>query len=278
MLDREEREPDVLEQRGLERVGPVVLEPGPAERAVLAHAVRAPVELRDDGLALGKDRRVRHIESWISSIVARPVGVPLSSSTTTSSAPSVSMIERASRSVVEAGARGSPLGVPTSSRSRSASRCSDSRFSARSRPTKLATKSSAGAARMFSGRVVLGEHAAFAQDDDPVAHLDRLVDVVGHEDDRLANLLLQAQELVLQALAGDRVDRAERLVHEHQRRVDGQGAGEADALALAARQLGGVALAQARARGRRARAAPPRACACGPGPSRAAAGRSRCCR
>ena len=49
--------------------------------------------------------------------------------------------------------------------------------------------------------------------------------------------LLQAQELVLQALAVDRVDRAERLVHEHQRRVGGQGAGHADALALAAGEL-----------------------------------------
>jgi hypothetical protein len=44
-----------------------------------------------------------------------------------------------------------------------------------------------------------------------------------------------------QALAVDRVDRAERLVHEHERRVGGEGAGDADALALAARELGGVA-------------------------------------
>ena len=32
------------------------------------------------------------------------------------------------------------------------------------------------------------------------AHLDRLVDVVGDEDDRLAQLALQPQELVLQPL------------------------------------------------------------------------------
>ena len=55
---------------------------------------------------------------------------------------------------------------------------------------------------------------------------------------------LQAQELVLQALAVDRVDGAERLVHEHQRRVGGQGAGDADALALAAGELRGVAVAR----------------------------------
>ena len=57
---------------------------------------------------------------------------------------------------------------------------------------------------------------------------------------------LQAQELVLQALAVDRVDRAERLVHEHQRRVGGQGAGDADALALAAGELRRVARAHRR--------------------------------
>ena len=52
---------------------------------------------------------------------------------------------------------------------------------------------------------------------------------------------LQAQELVLQALAVDRVDRAERLVHQHQRRVGGERAGHADALALAAGELRGIA-------------------------------------
>ena len=94
---------------------------------------------------------------------------------------------------------------------------------------------------------VLREHAALLQDRDPVAHLDRLVDVVGDEDDRLAQLGLQAQELVLQALAVDRVDRAERLVHEHQRRVGGERAGDADALALAAGELRRVARRGSRA-------------------------------
>ena len=60
---------------------------------------------------------------------------------------------------------------------------------------------------------------------------------MGHEQDRLGELLLEAQELVLEALADDRVDRAERLVHEHDRRVCGERAGDADALALAAREL-----------------------------------------
>ena len=54
----------------------------------------------------------------------------------------------------------------------------------------------------------------------------------------LRELGLEAQELVLKAVAGDRVDGAERLVHEHQRRVGGDRAGDADALALAAARAG----------------------------------------
>ena len=60
----------------------------------------------------------------------------------------------------------------------------------------------------------------------------------------LRTLRLQAQELVLQPLAVDRVDRAERLVHQHQRRVGRQRPGHADALALAARELRRVAVAR----------------------------------
>ena len=55
--------------------------------------------------------------------------------------------------------------------------------------------------------------------------------------------MLDAQELVLQPRARDRVEGAERLVHQHHRRVGGEGAGEADALALAARELRGEAVA-----------------------------------
>jgi hypothetical protein len=85
--------------------------------------------------------------------------------------------------------------------------------------------------------------AALAEDGDPVAHLDRLVDVVGDEHDRLADVLLEAEELVLEAAADDRVHGPEGLVHEHDRRVHGQGPGHPDPLALAARELVGVAVA-----------------------------------
>ena len=53
----------------------------------------------------------------------------------------------------------------------------------------------------------------------------------------LAKLLLEAQQLVLETLANDRVDRTEGLVHEHQRRIGCQCAGNADPLALTAGKL-----------------------------------------
>ncbi len=74
----------------------------------------------------------------------------------------------------------------------------------------------------------------------------RLVDVVGDEEDRLADLGLEAQELVLEPLTGDRVDRAEGLVHQHHRRVRGEGSGDADALLLTARELGRIAVGDLR--------------------------------
>ena len=78
----------------------------------------------------------------------------------------------------------------------------------------------------------MSELAALLEHGQVVAHRDRLVDVAGDEDDRLADLALEAQELVLEALAVDRIDRAEGLVHQHQRWV-GEGACHAHALALA---------------------------------------------
>ena len=116
----------------------------------------------------------------------------------------------------------------------SATFVSASRFSPRSAPTNSRDEVVGGVREDLARGVVLHEHAALAQDRDPVAHLDRLVDVVRDEYHRLLDLLLQAQELVLQARAVDRVDRAERLVHQHQRRVGGQRARHADALALTA--------------------------------------------
>ena len=92
-------------------------------------------------------------------------------------------------------------------------------------------------------RPELGDLAAVLEHRDEIAHLDRLVDVVGDEQDRLGQLLLEAQELVLEPVADDRVDRPERFVHEHDRRVDREGPRHADPLALAAGQLVRVPIA-----------------------------------
>src|SRR5918998_2620881 len=93
------------------------------------------------------------------------------------------------------------------------------------------------------GGVVLGEEAALLEDGDLVAHLYRLVYVVGDEDDGLLYVLLDAHELVLEPLARDGVNGAEGLVHEHDRGVGGHGAGHPDPLLLPARELRRVAVA-----------------------------------
>ena len=95
-------------------------------------------------------------------------------------------------------------------------------------------------------RVVLRQHATLAENRDPIAHPDRLVDVVGDEDHRLADLAMQAAQLVLQTEPRDRIERAERLVHQQERRVCREGPREPDPLTLPARQLGRVPLGVAR--------------------------------
>ncbi len=138
--------------------------------------------------------------------------------------------------------RGSPRRTMIGcSSSRSRTRPSDRRFRPRSDPDEVLHELAGRIGQDGVGRVVLGQDAAALQDGDAVGHLDRLVDVVGDEDDRLAHLRLQPQELVLQPLAADRIDGAEWLVHQHHRRIGRQRARHPDPLALAAGQGGGIA-------------------------------------
>ena len=132
------------------------------------------------------------------------------------------------------------------SRSAATTGVTASRVSPRSAPTKSATNGDAGEPSTVRRGVVLLEHPALAQDRDPVAEPHRLGDVVGDEDDRLAQLGLQPQELLLQPAPGDRVDRPEGLVHEQHRRVRGQRPGHADPLPLAAGELVRVPASRAR--------------------------------
>ena len=113
-----------------------------------------------------------------------------------------------------------------------------SRLRPRSVPTNRATKSEAGLARISAGGPYCATIPPASEHRHDVAHLDGLVDVVGHEQDRLGEPLLEAQELVLEALADDGVDGAERLVHEHDRRVGGQRPGHARRAAARRRRAG----------------------------------------
>ena len=121
------------------------------------------------------------------------------------------------------------------------------------------------------------DHLAVAQDHDPVAELERLGEVVGDEHHRLADLVVQPDDLVLHVAADQRVEGRERLVEEQHRRVAGERAGQADALLHAAGELVGVAALEA---GRARRGRPPRrpwrgAPSC---PCRGPRGRRRRCR
>ena len=83
------------------------------------------------------------------------------------------------------------------------------------------------------------QHAARPprEHDDPVGQPHRLVDVVGHVEDRLARPLPDRQQLLLHELARLGVERRERLVHQQHGRVDGERPRDADALPHAAREL-----------------------------------------
>ncbi len=81
---------------------------------------------------------------------------------------------------------------------------------------------------------------ARAHHGDAVAEQDRLVDRVGDEHHGLALVLHDAQQLLLQHLAGLRVERGERLVHQHDVRIDRERAHQADALLHAAGELVGI--------------------------------------
>ena len=83
-----------------------------------------------------------------------------------------------------------------------------------------------------------------AQHQDALAQEDRLLDVVGHDDGRQPGLLAQLHRQPLQVLAGQRVQRGERLVHQQQVGLLQQAAGDGRALALAAADLAGVLVPQ----------------------------------
>ena len=151
-----------------------------------------------------------------------------------------------------------PVGVDAADRARPWRRCARPRAAAAGSAWKRQRAVAAVAPDEVGHEVVdrvgeqvgrrgdLREVAADLEHRHLVAELDGLVDVVGDEDDRLAEIALQAQELVLELLAHHRVDGAERLVHQHHRRVGREGTGHPDALLLATGELRRVALGERR--------------------------------
>ncbi len=74
-------------------------------------------------------------------------------------------------------------------------------------------------------------------DDEPRGEENRLFDRVGDEEHHLAGAMPDVEDQLLDLLAGQRVERAERLVHQQYLRVGGERAGDADALLHAAGEL-----------------------------------------
>ena len=81
---------------------------------------------------------------------------------------------------------------------------------------------------------------AVAHHRDPVGHRQRLALVVGDQDRGGTRFAQGRPDVVAQLHAQRGVERAERLVQQHQRRPRGQRPGQSDALLLAAGELGGV--------------------------------------
>ena len=76
--------------------------------------------------------------------------------------------------------------------------------------------------------------APAVHDHDMVGHVHGLLLVVGHEDRRHVGLVVESSQPDAQLLADARIEGAEGLVEEEDRRLDGQGASEGHALPLTA--------------------------------------------
>src|SRR5882724_5639481 len=74
----------------------------------------------------------------------------------------------------------------------------------------------------------------------PVAEVDRLIQIMRHKQRRGAAVFDEAGDFVLQLLAGERIQRAERLVHQEDARLLRQATGDLYALLHPAGKLCGV--------------------------------------
>src|SRR5699024_9100642 len=83
---------------------------------------------------------------------------------------------------------------------------------------------------------------AWLQDQNAVAKLDGLIDVVGDYDDGLAKLRLDIDQFVLQTRTSNRVYCTERLIHEHDWWVSCETTRNTNTLLLTTRKLTGEAI------------------------------------
>ncbi len=86
------------------------------------------------------------------------------------------------------------------------------------------------------------DQATVPKDGNARADLDGFVQIVRHEHNRLAQALLNFEQIILKLAADQGIERAERLVHQQNLRVGRQRARQTDALLHAPGQLGGVAV------------------------------------
>ena len=105
----------------------------------------------------------------------------------------------------------------------------------RRRPAR-STIGSAGRSEQFGRRAILAQMSP-VHHRDAVAEPEGFLHVMGDHHDGRAEAALDRQQIVLRLGADDRVERAERFVHQQHVRFGGERARDADALLLAAGEL-----------------------------------------
>ncbi len=96
--------------------------------------------------------------------------------------------------------------------------------------------------RQFDGEFAFHAAGTESEQNDAIAEANGLTDVVRDEDDGASGFAPDALEFVVQQVAGLRVESGERLVHQKDVGLGGQGAGNGYALPHAARKLVNVAV------------------------------------
>jgi len=89
-----------------------------------------------------------------------------------------------------------------------------------------------------------GDDAAGFEQDDARGEKQCFAEIMGDEHDGFAETAGEGAEFTLEFGAGDRIERAEGLVHEQDGRIGGESACDADALALAAGEFAGAAMGE----------------------------------